>query len=75
MVNLVEDLDMIPNLKISCTVAIQNLYAFALNRRNKNGDRAKALDVILKVSVSSNNHHDKLEREISTLVHALYLVL
>jgi hypothetical protein len=49
MVKLVEDLNSIPNLKISSTVAVQNLYAFALNRRNKDGDRTKALNVILKV--------------------------
>ncbi|XP_053396174.1 mitogen-activated protein kinase kinase kinase 5-like isoform X8 [Mercenaria mercenaria] len=55
MVKLVEDLDTIPNLKISCTVAVQNLYAFALNRRNKNGDRTKALSVILKVIETTEN--------------------
>lgn len=49
MVKLVEDLNQIPHNRICSTVPIQNLYAFALNRRNKNGDRKKALDVILKV--------------------------
>ena len=49
MVKLVEDLSLLPNQKISCTVAVQYLYAFALNRRNMNGDREKALSVILKV--------------------------
>ena len=53
MVSLVEDLDAVPNNKVSTTVAIQHLYAFALNRRNKDGDRDKALTVILKVSNSS----------------------
>ena len=49
MVSLVEDLEAVPNNKVSTTVHIQHLYAFALNRRNKEGDRDKALTVILKV--------------------------
>ncbi|KAL4232637.1 hypothetical protein ACF0H5_007326 [Mactra antiquata] len=55
MVKLVEDLDTIPNIKVTNTVAVENLYAFALNRRNRDGDRAKALDVILKVIEKTEN--------------------
>ncbi|KAL3882967.1 hypothetical protein ACJMK2_029268 [Sinanodonta woodiana] len=55
MVQLVEDLEQIPNNKIASTVAVQNLYAFALNRRNKGGDRQKALEVISKVIDQSDN--------------------
>ena len=32
MVKLVEDLEQIPHNKVSSTVPIQHLYAFALNR-------------------------------------------
>ena len=49
MVKLVEDLAALRNDKIASTIAVQNHYAFALNRRNKDGDRDKALAVILKV--------------------------
>ncbi|XP_035233225.1 mitogen-activated protein kinase kinase kinase 15-like isoform X1 [Stegodyphus dumicola] len=46
MVKLVDDLMTIPNLKFTFTWPIQHLYAFALNRRNKEGDREKALQVV-----------------------------
>ncbi|XP_013379593.2 mitogen-activated protein kinase kinase kinase 15 [Lingula anatina] len=51
MVTLVQDVQAITNEQCSKIVeipAIQQLYAFALNRRNKKGDRDKALEVILK---------------------------
>jgi len=49
MVSLVDDVDRVPNNKVTGTVAIQHLYSFALNRRNRPGDRDKALTCILKV--------------------------
>jgi len=49
MVSLVEEVDAVTNLRVTNTVGIQNLYAFALNRRNAPGDRDKALTVIHKV--------------------------
>lgn len=55
MVALVEDMDAVPNSVVTNTVAIQHLYAFALNRRKLPGDRDKALSVIQKVG-SSNIH-------------------
>jgi len=54
MVSLVEDMDAVPNLRVTNTIGIQNLYAFALNRRNTTGDRDKALVVIHKVSFALN---------------------
>ncbi len=54
MVSLVEDVEQIPNNQVTETVAmIQHLQAFALNRRNKPGDRDKALIKIKKVTVPS----------------------
>ncbi|ESN90605.1 hypothetical protein HELRODRAFT_189913 [Helobdella robusta] len=47
MVELVEDMEDL-SLNITDTVAIQHLYAFALNRRNSEGDRDKSLQRILK---------------------------
>ena len=47
MVNLVEDLESVPNLNFTSNPAILFSYTFALNRRNQVGDREKALNAIL----------------------------
>ena len=49
MVSLVEDVESVPNNKVTVTPATKQWYAFALNRRNQPGDRIKALEVIQKV--------------------------
>ncbi|XP_069139867.1 mitogen-activated protein kinase kinase kinase 15-like isoform X20 [Argopecten irradians] len=55
MVKLIEDLEHIPNNKIHGQTMVMYQYAFALNRRNKNGDRAKALKVINQVLAVPDN--------------------
>ena len=50
MVALVEDAESVPNNKVTVTAPIKQWHAFALNRRNKKGDRDKALQVIQQVS-------------------------
>ncbi|KAK3098661.1 hypothetical protein FSP39_021712 [Pinctada imbricata] len=55
MVKLVEDLQQIPNNKIPSKDCVMYLYAFALNRRNKNGDRKKALTVISEAIQQTEN--------------------
>lgn len=56
MVTLVDELQTIPNIKFTFTLHIQFHYAFALNRRKKEGDQEKALDVISKVLLKQENH-------------------
>jgi mitogen-activated protein kinase kinase kinase 5 len=53
MCSLVDDGDRVPNNRVTGTVAIQQLYSFALNRRNKPGDRDKALSCIQKAIETS----------------------
>ncbi|RDD42291.1 Mitogen-activated protein kinase kinase kinase 15 [Trichoplax sp. H2] len=53
MVKLINEL---PNHKETMKGPIQQLYAFALNRRNKEGDRDKAIQVLEKMLLKSENH-------------------
>ncbi|ODM99863.1 Mitogen-activated protein kinase kinase kinase 15 [Orchesella cincta] len=60
MVNLVDTLEFLKSIHNykNCvnTPAIMYLYAFALNRRNKEGDREKALLVMIKTLEKKENH-------------------
>lgn len=55
MVKLVDDLQTVPNMKFTSTPAIQHAYAFALNRRNRPGDREHALEVIMSALKKKEN--------------------
>ncbi|XP_063704413.1 mitogen-activated protein kinase kinase kinase 15 isoform X2 [Culicoides brevitarsis] len=61
MVQLVNDLQTIPNKqKYINTGSMMYLYAFALNRRNKPGDREKALKTCEKALEKKENHFPDL---------------
>eukprot|EP00794_Sanderia_malayensis_P000098 gene98-705_t len=54
MVELIEELP--PNHKETKNIAIQQHYAFALNRRNSPGDRGKAIKVVLALLENKVNY-------------------
>lgn len=57
MVQLVNDLRTIPNKRKHIeTGNMKYMYAFALNRRNKEGDREKALNTCVKALERKENH-------------------
>ncbi|XP_059767640.1 mitogen-activated protein kinase kinase kinase 15 isoform X2 [Balaenoptera ricei] len=55
MVKLVETLEMLPTSDLADQHNIKFHYAFALNRRNRTGDREKALQVMLQVLQSCDH--------------------
>ncbi|CAI2331442.1 unnamed protein product [Caenorhabditis sp. 36 PRJEB53466] len=60
MIRLVDDLKRIPDcLKVVDTPVIRYQYAFALNRRNKNGDRDLALNTVLSLVEGTTENEEK----------------
>ncbi|VDN02245.1 unnamed protein product [Thelazia callipaeda] len=55
IISLYDDLSRIENCSIVNAQAIRFLYAFALNRRNNEGDRDRALQTVLQVTASCND--------------------
>jgi mitogen-activated protein kinase kinase kinase 5 len=57
MVNLMNDLQTVPSTqKVINSGQMSYLYAFALNRRNADGDREKALNACTKALEKKKNH-------------------
>nr|CAD2129618.1 unnamed protein product [Meloidogyne enterolobii] len=55
IIGMIDDLERIDQKQITHAQAVRFLYAFALNRRNKNGDRDKALTTVEQIMDSSGN--------------------
>ncbi|KAL3093153.1 hypothetical protein niasHT_022603 [Heterodera trifolii] len=49
IIGLIDDLERIDQKQITHAQAVRFLYAFALNRRNKNGDRDKSLQTVEQI--------------------------
>jgi mitogen-activated protein kinase kinase kinase 5 len=56
MVQMIDDLESLPSSTFTYTPPIRHLYAFALNRRKRPGDREKALQVITNALQKDENH-------------------
>uniref|UniRef100_A0A0N5A3Y8 mitogen-activated protein kinase kinase kinase n=1 Tax=Parastrongyloides trichosuri TaxID=131310 RepID=A0A0N5A3Y8_PARTI len=56
MITLIDDLLKIGQHQIVEAQAVKFLYAFALNRRNKDGDRDKALECVLQIFNENSNN-------------------
>ncbi|CEF71157.1 Mitogen-activated protein kinase kinase kinase 5 [Strongyloides ratti] len=56
MISLIDDLLKIGQHQIVDSQAVKFLYAFALNRRNKDGDRDKALKCVLEIVDNNSNN-------------------
>uniref|UniRef100_A0A0N5AZ13 Protein kinase domain-containing protein n=1 Tax=Syphacia muris TaxID=451379 RepID=A0A0N5AZ13_9BILA len=69
MISLVEDLSHIENCSIIDAPVIRFLYSFALNRRNKEGDRDKALEKVLEI-VGQN--HTNVSPDVICLAGRIY---
>uniref|UniRef100_A0A183C860 DUF4071 domain-containing protein n=1 Tax=Globodera pallida TaxID=36090 RepID=A0A183C860_GLOPA len=54
IISLIDDLERIDQKQITHAQAVRFLYAFALNRRNKNGDRDKALQTVEQIMDSAD---------------------
>uniref|UniRef100_A0A1I8AYI7 Protein kinase domain-containing protein n=1 Tax=Meloidogyne hapla TaxID=6305 RepID=A0A1I8AYI7_MELHA len=54
IIGMIDDLERIDQKQITHAQAVRFLYAFALNRRNKNGDRDKALTTVEQMMDSSD---------------------
>uniref|UniRef100_A0A914I5K0 Protein kinase domain-containing protein n=1 Tax=Globodera rostochiensis TaxID=31243 RepID=A0A914I5K0_GLORO len=54
IISLIDDLERIDQKQITHAQAVRFLYAFALNRRNKNGDRDKALETVEQIMDSAD---------------------
>jgi len=56
MINLIEELERIDQKQIVHAQAVRFLYAFALNRRNKEGDHDKALQTVNEIMDSNTTN-------------------
>ncbi|KHN79208.1 Mitogen-activated protein kinase kinase kinase 15 [Toxocara canis] len=70
MISLIDDLSRIENCCIVNAQAVRFLYAFALNRRNKEGDRDRALETVLQII--SDNTDGTISPDVVCLAGRIY---
>uniref|UniRef100_A0A9J2PSQ3 mitogen-activated protein kinase kinase kinase n=1 Tax=Ascaris lumbricoides TaxID=6252 RepID=A0A9J2PSQ3_ASCLU len=70
MISLIDDLSRIENCSIVNAQAVRFLYAFALNRRNKEGDRDRALETVLQII--SDNTDGTVSPDVVCLAGRIY---
>jgi mitogen-activated protein kinase kinase kinase 5 len=56
MVQMIDALESLPNSTFTYTPPIRHLYAFALNRRKRPGDRERALQMVTNALQQEENH-------------------
>ncbi|MFH4976996.1 hypothetical protein AB6A40_003705 [Gnathostoma spinigerum] len=71
MISLIDDLSRIENCSIVNAQAVRFLYAFALNRRNKEGDRDHALATVLQI-ISSCPDSTAVSPDVICLAGRIY---
>ncbi|CAD6192151.1 unnamed protein product [Caenorhabditis auriculariae] len=71
MITLVDDLKRIPDCTVVDAHVIRYQYAFALNRRNHEGDRDRALKTVLDL-IDSTSDKDTLSPDVICLAGRIY---
>ncbi|ETN72605.1 hypothetical protein NECAME_18581, partial [Necator americanus] len=71
MISLVEDLSRIEDCTLIDTQVIRYQYAFALARRNKEGDRERSLNTVLNI-IESTADKEALSPDVICLAGRIY---
>ncbi|VDN59078.1 unnamed protein product [Dracunculus medinensis] len=72
MISLIDDLRCIENISIINAPGIRFLYAFALNRRNMDGDRERSLKAAMDMIAEANASNSSVCPDVLCLVGRIY---